>query len=37
MGVNQKFFNTKKAAQVARRKGERVQKYKGGYQLRKRK
>ena len=35
MGEGQKFFKKKMTASVARRKGERVVKYKKGYQLRK--
>lgn len=33
MGVDKKFFKQKSGAQRARRKGERVVAYKGGYQL----
>ncbi len=33
MGKDKKFFRKKSSAQRARRKGERVVSYKGGYQL----
>ncbi|KKK90431.1 hypothetical protein LCGC14_2723060 [marine sediment metagenome] len=35
MGIFAKFFKKKSSAERARRKGERVVAYKGGYQLRK--
>lgn len=37
MGADKKFFKKKSTAQAARRKGEKVVSYKGGYQLSKRK
>ncbi len=33
MGLDKKFFKNKSGAQRARRKGEKVVPYKGGYQL----
>lgn len=35
MGLGKRFFKKKSSAQRARRKGERVVEYKGGFQLRK--
>ncbi len=33
MGLDKKFFKKKSSAQKARRRGERVVRYKGGFQL----